>query len=125
MLKPLFLLFSILLILISGCNKGNAEQECLTGEWVSVNYADTLYIMDDNNFYHSTNTMHFDHYNFSVEGDSIVISYNGLLMVLVADTRHHFELNGDDLMIDFLNNQGFGFPDDKVQYKRIQKPIIE
>jgi hypothetical protein len=126
MLKAISIFALIVLILsVSGCDKNTVDDKNILGEWVSSENADSLFFVDDSNFYHSTAAMRFDHYNYSIEGDSIKISYNGIMMVLVADSKHHFELNGDDLMIDFFSIKGFGFPVRKMYYKRLQNAALE
>ena len=111
--------------LLSGCEKNTTVDEDLNGEWIATDKSDTLYFVDENNFYHSSAAMHYDHYDYSVEGDSLVIGYSGKMYILTLETKHYFELKGDDLMIDFSNRQCFGFPLKKMRYNRVQKIIIE
>ncbi len=112
-------------LLVSGCDETSVTGDDLTGEWIDASKADTIFFMDDKNFYHSSKHMRYDHYDYAIHGDSIEIGYNGMMMILVLKTRHYFELKGDELMIDLSNKQCFGFPKEKMHYKRIQKFIQE
>ena len=125
MLKTfLILLFITALSFLTGCEKTVTGND-LNGEWVSDTMRDTLYFNDDSNFFHSSENMRYDHYEYSVQGDSLEIGYGGMMMVLVKKTKHRFKLDGDDLMIDFSNEFCFGFPKEKIMYRRIQKLLPE
>jgi hypothetical protein len=126
MLKSIFIFATVVSIsLLFGCEKSQPNAEELPGEWVATEEADTIYIMDESNFYHSTKNMHYDHYDYSIKGDSILVGYSGMMMILVQETKHYFELKGDELMIDFSNRYCFGFPKEKMHYRRVQKIILE
>ncbi|RUA07464.1 MAG: hypothetical protein DSY82_08040 [Flavobacteriia bacterium] len=114
----------VIMFVFSGCVE-TVIPEDLNGEWIAENIPDTLYIVDDSNFYHSNESMHYDHYDYSVEGNSLLIGYSGKMMIFVKKTKHEFELQGDDLTIDFSNEFCFGFPKEKINYKRTQKFILE
>jgi len=126
MLKSIFIFATVVSIsLLFGCEKNQPNVEEMTGEWVATEDADTIYIMDKSNFYHSTKNMQYDHYDYSISGDSILIGYSGKMMILVVATKHNFEIKNDDPMIDFSNRQCFGFPKEKMHYRRVQKIILE
>ena len=120
----LILLLVVTLSLLAGCEK-TVTGDDLKGEWVAGTIKDTLYIIDNSNFFHSSENMRYDHYDYSVQGDSLEIGYSGMMMVLVKKTKHRFKLDGDDLMIDFSNEFCFGFPKEKIMYRRIQKIVLE
>ena len=119
-----FSLIGAFILFLAGCKK-NTVKDDLNGEWIATDKSDTIYFIDDKNFYNSSANMHYDHYNYSVKDDSMVIAYSGKMYILTLETKHYFELNGDDLMIDFSNKQCFGFPLKKMKYHRVQKLIIE
>ena len=126
MCRSIFILCIVIAaLLFSNCKDTTVSGEDLIGEWVDSEKADTIYFTDDKNFYHSSKNMNYDHYDYSITGDSILIGYSGKMMILVPKTKHYFELNGDELMFDFSGKECFGFPNEKMHYKRIQKLIIE
>ena len=125
MLKTFIIfLLAVTLLLLSGCEK-TVTGDDLNGEWVAGTIKDTLYIIDDSNFFHSSKNMHYDHYDYSVQGDSLEIGYSGMMMILVKKTKHRFKLDGDELTIDFSNKLCFGFPKEKLMYRRTQKILPE
>jgi len=126
MLKSIFT-FAIVssISLLFSCENSPPFGVSLLGEWVATENADTIYILDESNFYHSTKNMHYDHYDYSIKGDSIQVGYSGMMMILVQETNHYFELKGDKLMIDFSNRHCFGFPKEKMHYQCVQKIILE
>jgi hypothetical protein len=78
MLKSIFIFAIVVSIsLLFGCEKNQPNAEELNGEWVATEEADTIYVMDKSNFYYSTKTMQYDHYDYSISGDSILIGYSG------------------------------------------------
>ncbi len=121
-----FLILSLVVALsfLAGCEKTVTEND-LNGEWISEAMSDTLYFIDDGSFFHSSENMRYDHYDYSVQGDSLEIGYSGMMKILVKKTKHRFKLDGDDLMIDFSNEFCFGFPKEKIMYRRIQKLVLE
>jgi len=113
-------------ILFAGCEKTTVVNgEDLLGEWVVESKADTIRFVDKGNFFHSSKDFSFSNYEYSIDGDSMTVLYVGFLKIYVQPTTHYFELNGDDLMIDFSNVQCFGFPKEKLHYKRINRLILE
>lgn len=126
MLKSIFTCAIVCLIsLLFSCENNHVSGEDLLGEWVATDNADTIYILDESNFYHSTKNMHYDHYDYSIKDDSIQVGYSGMMMILVQETKHYFELKGDELMIDFSNRHCFGFPKERMYYRCVQKIILE
>jgi len=115
----------ILLTLFAGCDKNRVTGDDLPGEWVSTEKSDTLFFVDKSSFYQSNANMRYDHYDYYVFGDSIEIGYSGMMMILVPKTKHYFKQNGDELMIDFSNRQCFGFPKEKIKYKRVKRFVLE
>lgn len=112
-------------VMLYSCENNTVSGDDLTGEWVDTEKADTIYVIDDTNFYHSAKNLHQVHYVYSIHGDSITIKYNGMLKIYVRPTTHYFKLKKDELMIDLTNRMCYGFPEEKMHYKRIQKLIIE
>ncbi len=120
-MRTLFFFVSIILtIFLTNCEKKPVSGEDLNGKWIATEKADTIYFMDDSNFYHSSENMRYDHYDYSISGDSILIGYSGKMMIMVIETNHYIELNGDNLTIDLSNRQCFGFPKEEMHYRRIQ-----
>ncbi len=117
--------FLILLFFFSGFEKKKVTDDDLLGEWIEESKTDTIWFTDNTNFYHSTKNMHYDHYDYTIKGDSMEIGYSGMMMILVPKTKHYFELKGDELMIDLSNKQCFGFSQEKMHYKRVKKIIAE
>jgi len=126
MFKTLFLISGLVFVMMfSSCEEKTAVDEGLPGLWISEAKADTIFFEDDRNFYHSNESMRYDHYDYGIEGDSMWIGYSGKMMILVLASKHYFELNGDDLMIDFSGKGCFGFPNERVMYRRVSKPLLE
>jgi hypothetical protein len=125
-IKKIFI-FAVLLLtaVFSSCEDGVVGDDGLPGIWIDEANADTLLIEDDSNFYHSNVNMFYDHYDYRVEGDSMLIGYSGKMMILVLASKHYFELKGDELMIDFSGKGCFGFPNERMNYKRVPKPKLE
>jgi len=127
-MKNIFILLFFLMlmsVLISGCEKTNVTSDDLIGEWIDESKADTIRFIDDANFYRSTKNMHYDHYDYSIKGDSITIRYNGMLKIYVQSTTHYFKLKGNELMIDLTNSMCYGFPEEKMYYKKVREFIPE
>ena len=124
--KIFLLMFVLAPLLFTGCEKTTVvNSEDLLGEWVAESKADTIRFVDKGNFFHSSKDFSFSNYEYSVEGDSMTVLYIGFLKIYVQPTTHYFELKEDELMIDFSNDQCFGFPKEKMHYKRINRLILE
>jgi hypothetical protein len=112
-----FSLISFFLILIS-CNREKeiTNQDNLLGTWISIDSKDTLYFRDKTNFYKSNGFMQYDHYDYQVDNDSLKIGYSGKLYILVLPTKHKFQLNENELIIDFRSKYCFGFDLQLMKY---------
>ncbi len=118
-MKPGHILRIILIILavvVSGCNK--FDDEVLLGTWISMDKADTLYFVDNSNFFKSSAAMRYDHFDYRLDRDSIEIKYSGRLYVFVYPTRHKYYLESGRLTIDFTNKLCYGFSKEEITFVR-------
>lgn len=113
MIKKRIFLVSIIIISLClvGCDKESdiIDIDTIIGTWTSSDKSDTLDFTDTDNFYRSSLTMQYDHYNCSFDKDSIEIQYQGKLYILIQPTNHKYYLEDNILTIDFSNNNCYGF----------------
>ena len=120
---PTFCLLIIVIILIvignMSCKKSNIRNDELLGRWISTDLVDTLEITAEHDLYKMILGVR-DHYNYSLSGDSILISYNGVAMpyIYIGPSKMRFyQLDGTDLTIDFRNDY-YGFRDQIILFRR-------
>lgn len=106
MLKRILFFALLVTSLFAGCNKDDeiVNREKILGTWISEDQNDTLDFTDKSNFYKNS-----DHFDYTLYNDSIEVAYSGVLLILVMPGKHKYQLNGDNLMIDFSNRICFGF----------------
>jgi len=116
-----FLVMTSIFILLAGCNDESLKlnQNRILGTWISTNNLDTLHFLDDSNFFKSSSTMHYDHFDYQLFTDSIKVGYSGVLYISVKPTMHKYSLTEGSLMIDFENQQCYGFDLIKMTYDKI------
>jgi hypothetical protein len=101
------------------CKKSNIRNDELLGRWISTDLVDTLEITAEHDLYKMILGVR-DHYNYSLSGDSILISYNGVAMpyIYIGPSKMRFyQLDGTDLTIDFRNAY-YGFRDQIILFRR-------
>jgi hypothetical protein len=119
--KPTFCLLTltISLLLITNCKKSSQNDGTLIGKWISADMVDTLQITSDQDLYKMINGVR-DHYIYSLSGDSILITYNGVAMpyIYIGPSKMRFyKLNGNNLTIDFRNAY-YGFSNQLILFHR-------
>ena len=95
------IVITLTIIEVSSCKK-NDDYKTLLGTWVSKDLIDTLDFTSDTSF----NKMYSgspDYFKYKLSKDSITIQYSGKLLIYVFPTTHHFQLNDQELTIDFRN----------------------
>jgi len=100
---------------VEGCKK-NDNYKTLLGTWVSTDLIDTLDFTSDTSF----NKMYSgspDYFKYGLSKDSITIQYSGKLYIYVFPTTHHFQLNDQELSIDFSNGC-YGFRKQILNFTR-------
>jgi hypothetical protein len=120
-----WILIAFVSVIFAGCEKTPVSGDDLLGVWVNESKSDTIWFADQNNFFHSSKDFAYSQYEYSVSEDSITVQYVGFLKIYVQPSIHYIELKGDELMIDFSDELCFGFPKEKMYYKRIQKLVLE
>jgi hypothetical protein len=117
------LLFITLILLVVGamsCKKNSVRNdEPLLGTWISTDNQDTLEFTSVHDLYKMITGVK-DHYDYSLTGDSILITYNGLAMpyIYLGPSKNRFyQLNGNDLTIDFRNAY-YGFSNQIILFHR-------
>jgi hypothetical protein len=106
---------TLTIIEVSGCRK-NDDYKNLLGTWVSKDLIDTLDFTSDTSF----NKMYSgspDYFKYELSKDSITIQYSGKLFIYVLPTAHHFQLNDQELTIDFSNGC-YGFRKQIINFTR-------
>jgi len=87
------------------------------GTWIPDEQTDTLIFTSDQLFY-QTDTHEYNHsYVYSYTYTDITIQYKGPLEILVKPTTHPYELNQNELIIDFSKGC-YGFEAVKSKYIR-------
>jgi hypothetical protein len=116
-------LFIPLILLVLGtmnCKKNSGRNdEPLLGTWISTDNLDTLEITTGHDLYKMISGIK-DHYDYSLSGDSILITYNGLNMpyIYLGPSKMRFcQLNGNDLTIDFRSAY-YGFSNELILFHR-------
>ncbi|MBT32440.1 MAG: hypothetical protein CMO01_22480 [Thalassobius sp.] len=106
------------LTLMVGCSDDEItiSHEDLLGTWITLDKSDTLQFTSEIDFYKSSKTMSYDHYSYQLLKDSLQIGYSGKMFVLVYPTKHQFNIDKDELMIDFSQVECFGFDSEKITY---------
>lgn len=105
----LFLIAMTVLTLsvISSCEKNRSDNsKKFLGTWISTDLVDTVEFRTENDFY-KTVGIPYDHFNYSVSGDSITIQYYGALFILVQPSNHYYKFSGNSLTIDLEHCYGF------------------
>jgi hypothetical protein len=115
------LAFAIILLVIgsTNCKKSNSLNDELLGKWISADLVDTLEITTEHDLYKMVLGVK-DHYSYSLSGDSILITYNGLAMpyIFIGPSKKRFyELDGPDMKIDFRNAY-YGFSNQLIFFHR-------
>jgi len=95
------IVITLTIIEVSSCKKNDVYKNLL-GTWVSKDLIDTLNFTSDTSF----NKMYSgspDYFKYELLKDNITIQYSGKLFIYVFPTTHHFQLNDQELTIDFSN----------------------
>lgn len=110
----------LLVITLISCEKIEViiNQDKILGTWISIDNSDTLDFTDCKNFYRSTLYMRYDHYDYQLYTDSIKIGYRGKYYILVIPTKHKYNLDGNNLTIDFTNKICYGFGSQVITYRK-------
>jgi len=102
------------------CKKNSVRNdELLLGTWISTDNIDTIEFTSVHDLYKIISDVK-DHYDYSLTGDSILITYNGINMPLIylGPSKMRFcQLNGNDLTIDFRNAY-YGFSNQIILFHR-------
>lgn len=110
--------FTIFLIALTflGCEKDPLalSQKKILGTWISINKTDTLDFVDKDSFYKSSFSLHYDHFSYRLDADSMKIGYSGILFILIVPTKHKYSLDGNTITIDFNNENCYGFSQREV-----------
>lgn len=116
-----FTLILLTFIMGSGCidDSQDLKQELILDTWISSDKSDTLHFVDHSNFYRSSSTMHYDHYDYELFTDSIKVGYSGILYIAVEPTIHKYSINKERLIIEFDNRQCYGFDLAKKTYENL------
>jgi hypothetical protein len=122
MLKIKYLVFFVLLCaatLIS-CEKDleTKNQDMILGTWISLDKSDTLDFINDNSFFKSNVSMHYDHFDYQLYKDSIEIRYRGILYIGISPTKHKYWFDRNQLIIDFSNKNCDGFSSKLMTYEK-------
>jgi hypothetical protein len=103
--------------LISGCEKSHKDDyKPFLGTWISTDLADTIEFTTDKDFYKMVSGVR-DHFDYNLAKDKITIHYNGMQFIMVIPSTHRYELNGDQLTIDFRPSC-YGFREQQVHFTR-------
>jgi hypothetical protein len=115
----LILLLATALHFVS-CDKDidTATDNKILGTWISLDKSDTLDFVDNNSFYKTVGIPN-DHYNYSLEADSIEIQYKGVLKILVRPTKHKYQLDNNTLEIEFSNKMCYGFERKEITFNKV------
>jgi hypothetical protein len=123
--RPLqFLIFLSLFLLVfssTNCKKSSQNDRTLIGKWISTDMVDTLEFTSSQDLYKMINRVR-DHYTYSLSGDSILVTYNGLAMPYIflgPSKMRYYELDGTNLTIDFRNAY-YGFSNRTILFHRRQ-----
>jgi hypothetical protein len=119
-MKKLIALFIILPIMFSYCRKTDNDKTAdnskrFLGTWISTDLVDTVEFRTENDLFKNV-AVPWDHFNYSVSGDTISIHYNGVLFILVKPTNHYYTFSGNTLTIDL--RQCYGFRDQVITFTR-------
>lgn len=117
LLNRTILIVSVILLIatLASCNKDDWKKEAIIGTWVSVDRADTLVFLNEECFEKNLHPGNMDLFLYSIEGDTIKIQYSGVNYICIIPSAHYFELEDNDLRIDFSNGC-YGFPRKKMEY---------
>jgi hypothetical protein len=108
-----YLLIMILFNVLNSCEKESSDT--IVGTWVSVNKADTLYVINNHLFNKSLHDGIRHTFEYSFSRDSIIIQYKGPNKILVIPSAHYYNLDSKELMIDF-SNHCYGFEPEKETF---------
>lgn len=111
------------LVILFSCSKDDLKtnREKIIGKWISESKSDTLDFIDSQNFYKSSNTMSYDHFDYQLLKDSIEVRYSGKCFVQVYPTLHKYSIDDNKLIINFSNNQCYGFVKENITLIKEQK----
>jgi len=94
------------------------NQNKILGTWISIDNNDTLDFVNYDNFYKSTLYMRYDHYDYQLYANTIEICYKGIYEVIVFPTLHKYQIEGNNLTIDFTNTICYGFGSEVITYRK-------
>ena len=118
--KKTTLILLLLIGILASCDKvkDSSNNDNILGIWISTDKSDTLDFIDKTNVYKSNAFFRHDHYDYQLDIDSIEVGYKGILYVLVKPTTHKYNLDGNNLTIDFSNKSCYGFESNVMNYTR-------
>jgi hypothetical protein len=107
---------ALILLTILSCEKNPVDNsKRFLGTWISTDLVDTIEFRTEHDLYKSV-AIPFDHFNYTVSGDSIKIQYNGVMFILVKPSNHYYTFSGNTLTIDL--RQCYGFRDQVITFYR-------
>ena len=105
------------LVLVTSCEKSNSySYKDLLGSWISTDLADTIEFTSDKDLYKLFSGVK-DHFDYGLSEAEITIRYNGMLYVLISPSTHPYNINEDQLTIDFRPSC-YGFRGQKITFKK-------
>jgi hypothetical protein len=120
---PIYIQLVPIILLVIGttnCKKSSAPNDStLLSKWISTDMVDTLEFTTDHDLYKMIHGVK-DHYDYSLVGDSILITYNGVAMPYIylgPSKMRFYKLDVNDLTIDFRNAY-YGFSNQIISFHR-------
>jgi hypothetical protein len=113
-----YVLLFIIIIMFASCEKDVEVAASVVGKWkIIVPDSDTLVFSSDSftrKFYDGLSHS----FKYSIKMDEITIQYNGPMYILIQPSTHKFELDNNQLVIDFTNGC-YGFQSKKYNLVRV------
>jgi hypothetical protein len=104
---------TLTLIAVTSCKKNN-DYKKLLGTWISTDLVDTINFTSEHDFYKMFSGFN-DHFDYFSSDEIITIRYNGINKIAVLPTTHPYQINGNDLTIDFRPNC-YGFRAQEIKF---------
>ena len=111
-----YLMLIILFSVLNSCEKESGDM--IIGTWVSANKLDTMYVINNHIFNKSLHDGIMHTFEYSLDGDSIIIQYKGPNKILVLPSAHYYDLGDRRLIIDF-SNHCYGFNEEKETFLKL------
>ena len=104
---------ALTIIAVSSCKKNN-DYKKLLGTWISTDLVDTINFTSDHDFYKMFSGFN-DHFDYSSSDEIITIRYNGINKIAVLPTTRPYQINGNELTIDFRPDC-YGFRGQEIKF---------